>query len=203
MKIAVCVPAYGDVKADFATSLFGLAVRTAPHAELTRVRGKGTILPEVRNGITLAALEWGADWLFWSDSDQTFEDHTLLSLLARGKPIVGCNYPRRDEPFTPTAVKDGELLWLGQGVEEVDVLGLGVCLIAAEVFRAVPQPWFRYVHHNGKLHGEDTVFFLSARKAGFPAHVDHDLSVGHIGERLLTLRRQNADTIRPEAGDLP
>src|SRR4051812_45016016 len=58
------------------------------------------------------ALERGADWLLWLDSDHTFPANTLARLLARGRSVVGANYRRRmaDEVKpTASALRDGKL----------------------------------------------------------------------------------------------
>ena len=210
MRIAICVPAHGDVKPGFALSLFDLAAECG--ASLGRnVRmflGRGSMLPAVRNFLVEQALEWGADWLLWLDADHKFPDDVLARLLAHDVPIVSCNYPRRLPPLGPTASRDGEPVWTepGKGLEDVDSLGLGVCLIRRDVFLAVVRPWFRFdIKADGAMVSEDVVFFRAAKAAGFAPHVDHELSleIGHIGERILTnsnVRRGNADTILPAAG---
>jgi hypothetical protein len=194
MKVALCLPIYGDTKARFTLSLIAMVA--------TSLRGHGIDLDThpsfggsrvevARETVAANAIAAGADWLFWLDADQTFPPDTLLRLLAHGLPFVGCNYPKRDVSEAPTAhiYRSGRpvpLLPKAGGVEPVDLMGFGVLLIGAEVFQAVPRPWFRA----GKL-GEDGHFCEAAKGAGFQPYVDHALSmqVGHIAERELTFRR--------------
>ena len=212
MKIAVCVPHHGDVKAKFAQSLallFGHAASNlSGHLHLLFATGH---LPDVRNELVQGALSFGADWILWLDSDHSFPMNTLGRLLAHDLDVVGCNYPRR-LVHGPTAAKDGqpllttdELVRAG-AVDEVDSLGLGVCLTRARVFAAIARPWFTIEpKEDGSGHvSEDVLFFRRLKAAGIAAHVDHALSwdIGHVTEHTLTnqeLRRGHATAILPSA----
>jgi hypothetical protein len=153
-----------------------------------------------RRKLAAAALEWGAEWILWLDADQTFPPDTLIRLLMHGKAIIGANIRRRivDE-IVPTAVRAVEgatesvFPAADGGIEEVLHIGLGVCLVHASVFQALKQPYFvETVAEDGITPiGEDVSLMHAARTAGFPAFVDHSLSmeVGHIAETILTFPR--------------
>lgn len=197
----------------FTLSLAGMMVKTAalPHNIETFI-AQGQIL-DARNGLASVALGWGADWILWLDADQIFPHDTLIRLLSHGLDIVGSNYPRRRPVGTPTATKDGRPLYTDECkakaglVDEVDSLGLGVCLTRSSVFQAIERPWFNFEvkpDRSGHI-SEDVSFFRAARRAGIVAHVDHSLSweVGHIHEQTLTnlmMRRDYADSVHPSAG---
>jgi hypothetical protein len=149
-----------------------------------------SLLAESRCLLAEKGLAWGADFILWMDADHTFPPNALARLLARSTPIVGANYPRRNTG-EPTAVAlDGTALPFDRtGLVEVATLGLGLCLIDAQVFRTVPRPWFRIEHvAEGVPISEDYYFFRKARAAGQHAYVDADLSreVGHIGVHVFT-----------------
>jgi len=115
----------------------------------------------------------------------------MVRLMAHNVPIVGANYRHRRLPdevrSTAANIVDGESVSIApkaEGVEAVDVVGMGVCLTKTEVFRNLPKPWFEM----GRF-GEDASFCLKAKAHGFQPRVDHRLSaeVGHVAETVLGL----------------
>jgi hypothetical protein len=196
MKIVICTPVYEHPKLLYTTSLAGLLLTEAPRREINYNVRQGDAHHLARNKLTRQALDAGADYLLWIDADQSFPPYTLDRLLSHGQPIVGCNIARRGEPSYPTArMANGGFLYTPPDVapeappQEVDRIGLGLCLVAREVFEAIPEPWF---HFDGEF-GEDYYFCAKAREAGYRILVDHPLSwqVGHVGERTYT----NADAL--------
>lgn len=168
---------------------------TAGPLELKRTRG------------VIHARAWGADYLLWIDSDQTFPPDALLRLLKHDVPVVGCNYPTRGEPAMPTAIGfDGEdirtteALAEARDLQRVAALGLGFCLVKVPIFEVVERKlpgvrWFQSdISPTGELvTGEDVHFFNQVRKAGFPVFLDHALSwqIGHLAET----ERRNSDAL--------
>lgn len=197
MKVAICIPVHGDTNPRFTRALARLMQLTSPvlgAENLQLEMATGSILPALRNGLAEQAKKWGADYILWMDSDHTFPTTSLLRLLSHGKEIVGCNYPKRLPPHHPTSVKNGAPVYTNKdssGLEQVDSIGLGLCLMKMSVFDALSQPYFAFGEIPGSFNfiGEDVSFFSKAR---LPVFVDHELSwaIEHVGERLLT----NADT---------
>lgn len=145
-----------------------------------------TYIPVSRESLAVKALDAGATHILWLDHDMRFPTDAALRLLARGQSYVGALYPRRGPPTLTTAytmahtpMKRG-----GTGLEKAVVMGLGVCLIGAEVFAAIPHPWFESGYREGKFRGEDENLCERALAAGFQPYVDHDLSreVRHIAQ---------------------
>jgi hypothetical protein len=221
MRIAICVPHYGDVKARFFQSV-GNMIAATMRAKIN-YRGAATtpkikifimgtaVLDMNRCVLVTRAREWGADYVLFCDTDMTFPDDALLRLLAADQPIVGCNYVRRGDarPIGAKVGQSAEEEWerfgAASGVERAAYLGLGLALISAAIFDRLERPWFRTtIGDDGVVTlGEDGYFFDACRRAGVPVFVENDLSrdVGHIAERELKLEvRNNADTIRPASG---
>ena len=202
MKIAVCVPHGGDVKAKFAESLAHLMLNRG-QLDIGISFFSHSILPYSRHQLLMTALDWGAAWILFVDSDQTFPPNTLHRLLAHGKDAVGCNCPRRDGsgPVIPTDI----------GLKEVEYIGLGVFLVSRRAIETVARngdafPLFMLdlVEQGRGYVGEDVFFCNKLKAAGVPVYCDHDLSreIGHIGEFTLKLGESgNAGPILPTAGD--
>lgn len=226
IKLAICIPCYGDTKAKFTLCLSNAIIHFMesnlrdPDGELIDKEVEMfmvscSMLTESRHRLVAEALTWGATHLLWLDADHVFPKDAIPRLLMHNKDVVGANYPRRNSPTAPTAVKtvtddddkdDRNLLYTTlekaeQGlVEECDHLGFGVCLMDMRVFDLLQieadkddgniLPLFEMKPHENKigLVGEDVFFFNKIRKAGGKVYCDHGLSweVGHIHEQILT-----------------
>lgn len=186
MKVVILTPLNSGPTAGYTASLFAL---NRTH-ELAYLYCQGSVIQHQREDLAEAAMKAGADRLLWIDGDQTFPPDALDRLLSHNELFIGCNISTKRDPVGPTARGlDGSALWTGpedKGTVEVGALGFGLCLISADVFRAVPRPWFDAV-------GEDYDFCRKARDAGFRIMLDHALSweIGHVGERIYT----NADAM--------
>ena len=210
MKIAVCVPHTGMIRAKCAQALNDLVAHTLScrinyNGAIVQPKfaflyaGKGP-LEYKRTRLAQRALEWGADYQLLIDWDHTFPPDALLRLAGHDLPFVAADYPSRHETRRPVAIgAEGR-----HGVEPVAAVGLGFALIKSEVFAAAPKPWFlNSFDENGQfLCGEDIHFCNQVRAAGVPIHVDHGLIIGHIAETVLTLGGEgsNADTVLPATG---
>lgn len=155
MKIAICIPRYGDTKGEFAISL----ARMVAHSLMAPPPATGPLeieifsisssdLPHSRTELLKRAIMWQARYLLWLDSDHVFPRDTLLRLLRHNLPVVGCNQPRRSEPTGPVAVRlndKGEMehVWTTAAlakagtVEEVYHVGLALCLMDMNVLHQV------------------------------------------------------------------
>ena len=156
MKLAICIPCYGDPKAKFMQSLATMLIHTMG-ADLRDEKGdkiklqievfivSSSMLTEGRHKLVAEALVWEADYMLWLDADHVFPHDTFCRLWAHNLPVVGCNYSRRCTPTAPTAAYyDGEgpakQLYTTQELAEQNVvepcahLGFGVCLINMTVF---------------------------------------------------------------------
>jgi hypothetical protein len=206
MKIAICIPRYGDTKGDFAISLarmvahsLSVPVEDGP-LELEIFSISSSDLPHSRTELLLSAIQWQARYLLWLDSDHVFPRDALLRLLAHRLPVVGCNQPRRSDPTGPVAVRlnaagEMEHVWTTAAlakagtVEEVFHVGLALCLMDMNLLHQVKAHveqgagWAHWAPFDRKLlpgttarMGEDVSFFRELTDAGVPVYVDHALS---------------------------
>lgn len=157
MKVAICIPCYGDPKAKFMQSLAAMITHTLsaklkdgdgndiPIVLETFIVG-GSMLTESRHMLVAEAMAWEADYMLWLDADHVFPHDALCRLWAHNLPIVGCNYARRSTPTGPTAAytdeEDGieKVLYTTEEkardgvVEPCAHLGFGVLLVNMRVY---------------------------------------------------------------------
>ncbi len=162
-------------------------------------------LPVARDTLVNQSLQNDCDYIFFLDSDHVFEspedpndainllyqcmnkskdtkDAKIVSGLYRAKQKLGFSYAMwikvQDKGFTPIQQWTGN--WL-----DVDVAGLGCCLIDTEVFRNIPKPWFYWETQNDI--SEDFYFYQLAKKYGYSTHVFTDVKLNHLGTMKLKI----------------
>jgi hypothetical protein len=160
IKLAICIPCYGDTKAKFTLSLSNAIIHfldsnisdsdgNVIDKEVEMFMVSCSMLTESRHRLVAEALTWGATHMLWLDADHVFPKDTIPRLLMHNKDVVGANYARRNAPTAPTAVKtvtsdEGQdnrnLLYTtlekaeAGELEECDHLGFGVCMVNMRVF---------------------------------------------------------------------
>jgi hypothetical protein len=206
MNLAILVPTHDRVPALFAYDLARMYARTvAEMPETTRVAlyfEIGTYVHLARESLLRQAINDGAHYALFVDSDMRLPSDTFLRLLAHGRPCVGINYAKREIPTSFVAIKRvpfeqgevGERLVTREdstGLEDVDAMGFGACLLETAAVRRLDDEkrWFWFESRwPGDHVGEDVYFFRALREVGIQPQVDHDLSreCGHIGDFTLT-----------------
>lgn len=167
-----------------------------------------------RNHIVRTFLEGtDADWLWFIDTDESFNPDTLERLIQSADPVqrpivsglVFAQAHNRMLPVSPVPVVFDEEV---QDFREVMMLpterhwrvasaGCGCLLIHRSVLEAVGEahkddafPWFKWAQHNrnGKpdVMSEDFTFSLRASALGFPVVVDTTIECGHVKRHVLT-----------------
>ena len=194
-RIALCCPTGEDVRTAFAVSLFETLQYTVAHAddsiEWVKLNAFATsMLPWSRHELARISLAQGATHLLWIDSDMQFPADMILRWAKRDEPIIGINAMSRRPPYNCTAQNEAMQHIVtspdSTGFEKVGRTGFGIIWVAAEVFRAVPQPWFNFqwLEDRQCYRGEDYFFLEAAKRAGYGVVIDHDISkkVVHIGQ---------------------
>ena len=77
-KILICVPCMDNVASGFAQSLAMLQKGGNETAIMFQV---GSLIYEARNKLAKQAIEMGADYTMWFDSDMVFQPDTMIRLL--------------------------------------------------------------------------------------------------------------------------
>lgn len=122
------------------------------------------------------------------NKDPNSKDGKIVSALYRAKQAIGFPYaawvrydPVKHGVMEGLAKKTGFISiveWTGNYVE-IDVVGLGFCLIDMRIFREVPGPWFNW-NEQGEI-SEDFYFCELAKKYGFNTKVFTDVRLSHLG----------------------
>lgn len=201
-KVQVSIPTRGDNRHEFTFDFARLMTWTQANLVeagmgLTMQFVAGTYVHSNRCKLVEMALnDPDVTHILWLDDDMRFPQDAIYKLLLHHVPIVGANYPHRIEPLSPVAIKQMyPPLGLhttpeSRGLESVEVIGFGVCLMERQVFEKVPFPWFEQVYDRTLKTwvGEDSRFCIGAREAGYTVWVDHDISkeVQHMGMRSVT-----------------
>lgn len=150
-----------------------------------------------RNMACKDAVEIGADWVFFIDSDMDFPCDTLDRLKACNADIACTDMWSRGWPSFRTVMRNTPPDETGvshsvpvpdwpTGVEDVDLCGMACTLIRTQFLREYrahykDEPWF----WSGQ-HGEDATFCFRAKGMGAVIRCDFGITAGHWGTTRMT-----------------
>ena len=192
-RIAVCIPHTGEVNMEWVHTAYGpLIFKESTWCVKHSFLCRGPPIDLAREDVVNQALEWKADYIFFLDSDVIPEipsdiNSMLYKLYKRDLPIVSGMY-RTKKVGNPWAMwtfvdKDTGFKNINEwnsDLLEVDVTGLGCCLIKTEVFDKIEKPWFRWDLKYAP--SEDFYFLLKAKAEGkYKVIVDTTIKCSHIG----------------------
>jgi len=183
IRIAICIPAYGSVPSLTLASILDVVEFTQSFADVKRFIVDTQPVDKAREQLTKKALQWGADYLLWLDSDMTFPADIALRLLAAEADIVSGLYCMKQPPYLPVARifdEDGKFYfiksWEKDSLIRVSGYGLGCCLVRADIFNTLPEPHFYWSGFS-----EDINFCIDAGKDGYELLLDTSVKCGHVG----------------------
>ncbi len=184
-RIAIGVPTNRLIKPKTAASVMNL-VAHSQHEYQILVSTRGYNTSENRNWIAAQALRKACDYLFFIDDDMILPENALETLLDRKKDIIGGVYMTKYERQEPVVeyLHDHSATKPTRSIFEVAAIGTGAMLINCDVFKKLPQPWFKYEwHDNGMVkRSHDWIFCEDARNAGYRVWADDTLDIKHIGQ---------------------
>lgn len=201
IRLAICVPSSGFVRAGFAHSLAnmmgylcstGIKCDKAASLSIQMNIREGSVIHMLRENLVMEALKNDATHILFLDDDMIFDVDIINNLISWDKDVVISNYLlKTDNPKFLTVDEQGQNIVTNEqstGIQKAMSGGFGVSLFKTEVFKTTPQPWFLplYVADQKQYTTEDVPFFHRIRKAGFEIYVDHDASkkVSHIGNKV-------------------
>jgi hypothetical protein len=168
---------------------------TMEKPDFTYLRTSFGPIDQIRNDLVRQAQETHCSHIIMMDTDQVYHLKTITRLLSHRLPVVGCLIYRRYPPFDPLMLKgeinryENILEWDPDSLVEVDATGAGCILFEMEVFRKIPEPWFRFRSNpnpekNGII-GEDIGFCSDLRAAGYRIFVDTSIPAGHLSQMII------------------
>lgn len=207
-NIVIAIPHTGTLPTDVVMKLLNLDV--GPYkVQFTPL--KSSILFISREYLVQSAINGGADYIMFLDSDQLIESDTLIRMAAwldKGIDIITTLIFRKDPPYNPCVFASSTRLESGQiSLKYCDIAsqdlskpfyvancGLGCAMIKKEVFLKIPQPWFLPSPYTG----EDIVFLHKAtQEYGYKILCDPTIEVGHLGIKNYT-RKDYLQIIKEE-----
>lgn len=190
MKIMIAIPSMDQVAAEFAQSLASLR----KVGDCIVAFQLSSLIYDARNNLLKKALQIGADYVLWLDSDMVFGPDLLEKLLEDmdGRDIVSGIYFRRRPPYTPVLMSvleeahtEDVLEYPEDEIFEIAGCGFGCLLMKADVARNVllqTQNWFTPAYGLG----EDLAFCRRAKDTGYKIWCDPRVKCGHVGHAIIT-----------------
>src|SRR3990167_834852 len=187
-KICLGLPTTGTVKTKTLFSIVRMLKQSSFSYDI--ITKDGSMLHWNREHIVKQAIERECSHVLFIDSDMFFEGDAAERLLARDKDIIGVPYNMKELPAKTTLKihdENGNIIQEEyDGLMKCAAVGTGFMLIKISVFEKLSEPWF-FFESNDKgevVKGEDVLFCMKARKAGFDIFCDMTISIKHIGEFL-------------------
>ena len=191
-KLAVLIPCRDTLHSAHALALVELVKFNTMNDIDTHVfMDASTVLLTQRERLATAAVELGADYALWLDSDMVFPATTAVRLLKHNEPVVAANYVRRQKPYKGVAYETiGD--WenpLSFDVQDdlvpIEGIGMGCILTKVSIFNELTKPWFdfQWSPESNDFLGEDMYLCQKINAAGYTIKVDTALSqeLHHLG----------------------
>jgi hypothetical protein len=191
-KLAVLIPCRDTLHSAHALCLAEMIkLNTMNDIDTHVFMDASTILLTQRERLATEAVNLGAEYLLWLDSDITFPATIAMRLMAHDEPVVACNYIRRQLPAKGVAYEiigdwNNPLPFdIYNHLVEVQGVGMGCMLMRTEIFSQIPKPWFEFgwsPESNDHL-GEDMILCQKMAAAGYSIKIDSQLSqeLRHLG----------------------
>ena len=196
MKTMIAIPCMDTVQTEFSQSLMRMKlVGEVQHAFLAC-----SLIYKSRNDLADMAIQSGADYVLWLDSDVVFKSTLMQELLddMEGRDIVTGVYYMRRPPFRPVLWKTLQMGLVPQDnysenyddypkddIFEVDGCGFGCVMMRASILQTIVDR-----HHDLDAplprYGEDLSFCIRAKSCGFKIHCDPKIQLGHKGSMIIT-----------------
>lgn len=191
-KLAILVPCRDLLHASFSKCLIELVkFNTLQGIDTHVVYDSSTVLLTQRERLASEALNIGAEYALWLDSDMVFPQTTAVRLLAHNKDVVVGNYVKRQPPFKGVAypkIWDWEnplSLAPQPDLVPIEGIGMGCFLMKTSILEEIDKPWFEFgwTPESNDWLGEDMIFCQKIAEAGHEILVDTQLSLElrHLG----------------------
>jgi hypothetical protein len=188
MKLGIGIPCnYEHVPRAFFESM--MILKKPDYELIMSIYGN---IDEMRNGIVKEAQRIGCTHLLMMDTDMLYHPDTIYRLLSHNLPVVGALCYRRKPPFDPLMYKGrpGNYHSMDEwetDLVEVDATGTGCLMFDMDIFKRMPEPWFKIRQNpDGSPIGEDIGFCHDLRNAGYKIYVDTTIPAAHLTTMQVT-----------------
>ena len=192
MKTLIAVPCMDYLEAQFVESLLDLKKVGECDVKLL----KSSLVYDARNQAAEFAVKNGYDYIFWIDSDMTFEPDTLERMFdsigdkkfltalcfSRRPPFKPCIYKQLDAERKGVAIEPkAEVMYDYPRDQIVQIDGAGFACVLQKVemldvmLSAYGVPFFPIAGL-----GEDLSFCFRAKQIGYNMYADTSIKIGHI-----------------------
>lgn len=210
-EVSIAIPIAQVVEPKTLQSMMALTAYSAQHGINIVHIGitERSLIDDARNIMAETFLKSSTEWIFWMDSDMTFEPNTLTQLFdvaeqKDAKMITGIYYQRRGPNYPclwsrneQTVSGDTTGICTPKGKEnkymgsfliphpdkkepfKVHAAGFGCVLIHRSVFEMMERPWFMFIKG---VCSEDFYFFVNAQELGFDLWAVPTIKLGHLGD---------------------
>lgn len=200
MKLGICVPMYNIVPASFVVNFIHRLTELNNNGRNYEVKiyiQQGTVIDAARNSLVQLALKDECDYLMFIDADMLLPPNSIDELIDMNLPIVSGLYFTKGKPYLPVArIKKNEDDENHKFLEDFEFgkvmkvagVGLGCCLIKAEVFKSLEYPWFKFEWKEvtGVITqlGEDLYFCDNAKEKGYDIYLNTGIVCDHFGTEV-------------------
>ena len=197
MKMMIAVPTMKTVDVEFFSSFMGMAMV----GETTLAIESNSLVYQARNKLVMKALDKGADYILWLDSDMVFDSEILPDLLkdvVDEHEFVSGIFFKRSYPTCPTILKElhwsqDDLKGVDHGCEfyedypknqlfEIAGSGLACTLVRTKLITDVIDEYKMSPFTPMAGLGEDYSFCWRVAQMGRKMWCDSRVKIGHVGK---------------------
>lgn len=193
-KIMIAVPCMDSVPTVFCQSLATLK----KVGDCVLAMQMSSLVYDSRDKLAKKAMQMGADYIFWLDSDMIFEPDTLERMLntmeEKDLDFLSGVYYRRKEPYSPVLFENLEVDEYGVHVSEFSEIpndlfecsgvGFGCVLMKADILFDLATRFQDFFYPVSRM-GEDISFCWRARQCGYKLIVDPTIPLGHYSQTVV------------------
>lgn len=193
-NVMICVPSGRSWEARTASFIAGMVAYSAYQGVSIGICNvEGSMITKSRNDSVQIALDKGAEYIMWIDSDMVGPPDTLMRLLAHERDVVGATYNKRVPPYETLGRLKGKMpetlaaLRAG-GLREAETMPGGMMLIKTDVYRRMRWPYYYESYEWPGETGTDTIknFLRDNYEIEPPADVLESLDGTRLGDWLNT-----------------
>lgn len=147
IKVILALPSGRTWEARTSTCVSGLMAYSALQGvSLGIINLEGSMITKQRNDLKDGATKYGADYIFFIDTDLVLPCDSLMRLLAHKKDVVGATYNKRVPPYETLGrlkgLKPTDLEVAKGGLREAELLPGGCMLVKMSVFDKITWPYY-------------------------------------------------------------